>query len=104
MGLERNQRFLRRRHRDRRLLAPRRVEAERFLREVVPRAAEGARAASLANITEFADPTFPFEVAQVSQRSKQRRSLPNLGEALAVEASGFERQVAAGIDLAFVGG
>ncbi len=70
--------------------------------QVVSGLGEGPRPATSAALAVAADTTFAVKIS-LSQGLEHRGVLPDIPEALFPDASCQERQIAAGIDLAFAG-
>jgi hypothetical protein len=64
------------------------VHAERFFVHVVSRGGVGARAATHADIAEFATAALPFQVVDVAQFVEDHGVLPDVGEGLLLQVTG----------------
>src|SRR5476649_1103569 len=79
------------------------IRTERLLREKTSRRRVGTGAAAAAQRLIAALAALPFERVRVAQLLEHRRVVPDVLEGGLPRAAGADREVTAGVDIAFVG-
>ena len=78
------------------------INAERFLVQIIAGGRERPRAATHANVAEFAAAALAFQVVAIAKLLKYRGVLPDFFQALLMEIA-RHRQITAGINFASIG-
>ena len=73
------------------------IDAIRLSRQIIARGLVTTGSAASADSLVFAFSAFAFQVGEVSQLEKEGRVLPDLGEALFFDVTGFQVEISAAI-------